>query len=217
MELFKSIFQPTPDSTILDVGGFSGFWAQSGITSRITILRLDRPEILPPETPSNISSVRGDGCDLKEFADQSFDLVFSNSVIEHVGSFERQQAFAREAIRVGRSVWTQTPAWEFPFEPHVLTPFFHWLPARLQETLFPMTVWSLLKSPKPTPAEVDGVRARLLSLREMKDLFPGAQILVERFCGLPKSYVASLPRSLDFIRAKGQQSNPAGCLSKKEP
>ena len=99
-------------------------------------------------------------------------------------------AFAREALRVGRRVWAQTPAWEFPLEPHVLTPFFHWLPKAAQKWLLPWTVWALLKAPKPTEQDYAQVRACLLSGREMRELFPGARILTEYFWGLPKSYVA---------------------------
>lgn len=38
-----------------------------------------------------------------------FDLVYSNSVIEHLGTWEKQQAFAAEARRVGRGYWIPTP------------------------------------------------------------------------------------------------------------
>ncbi len=149
MDRFIQLCRPTAETTILDVGGFSAFWRDSGVTAQITILRLDGAEILPPGTPSNIRSIDGDGCDLREHADKSFDLVFSNSVIEHVGDWERQCAFARSAMRVGRRVWAQTPAFEFPLEPHVLTPFFHWLPKATQEKLLPWTVWALIQRPPP--------------------------------------------------------------------
>lgn len=132
----------------------------------------------------------GDGCALP-FADGEFDVVFSNSVIEHVGSWERQQAFAREARRVGRRLWVQTPAREFFIEPHLLAPFVHWLPRRTQRGLIRWaTGWGWLT--RPTPAQVDEFLAevRLLTRREMTELFPDCEILTERFLGLPKSYIA---------------------------
>ena len=64
----------------------------------------------------------GDGCALK-FPDKSYDIAFSNSVIEHVGSWERQQAFAKDIRRVGKAIWVQTPARECLIEPHYLAPF----------------------------------------------------------------------------------------------
>jgi hypothetical protein len=176
---------------ILDVGGFSGFWLSSGVQSQITILRPEAPEPLGPDCPANITSIQGDGCNLTGHGDGSFDLVFSNSVIEHVGNWERQKAFAREALRVGRRVWIQTPAFEFPMEPHVLTPFFHWLPGKWREKLYPLTAWAIFQRPKPTIADYHlHVCAELLSRRNMSELFPGAQIITERFLLLPKSYVA---------------------------
>lgn len=191
MGRFVRLCSPTSSMRILDVGGFSGFWSESGVPAQITILRPEGPENLPPECPPNIRSVAGDGCNLQEYADHSFDLVFSNSVIEHVGDADRQQVFAHEACRVGKSVWMQTPARAFPIEPHVLTPFFHWLPPAWQERLFPWTVWGLLRKPKPTLADYHlHVQARLLSRREVAAWFPGARIVTERFCGWPKSYIA---------------------------
>ncbi len=66
------------------------------------------------------------------FADQSFDLVFSNSVIEHVGSRDTQARFASEIARVGKLFWLQTPNRYFPIEQHLWTPLVHWLPRRWQ-------------------------------------------------------------------------------------
>ncbi len=61
----------------------------------------------------------------------SFDVVFSNAVIEHVGDRERQEALVREALRVGRRVFVTTPNRWFPIEVHTRLPFVHWLPDEL--------------------------------------------------------------------------------------
>jgi len=193
MRRFLTEYRPSSETTILDLGGFSAFWRHSGVDSQIIVLQLEGAEDLPAGTPANIRSIAGDGCDLREHADQSFDLVFSNSVIEHVGDLERQQSFAREALRVGRSVWVQTPAWEFPVEPHLLTPFIHWFPQSTYERLIPLSVWGLLRNAEERAAWSRHVRARLISAREMRAMFPGARLITERFCGLPKSHIAYLP------------------------
>ena len=117
--------------------------------------------------------------------------MFSNSVIEHVGTWQRQQAFAAEVRRVGRGLWIQTPARGFFIEPHLLTPFIHWLPRRWQRRLlrnFTLRGWI----DRPGPAEVDAFldEVRLLTLAEMRTLFPDCTILREQFCGMTKSYVA---------------------------
>ena len=62
------------------------------------------------------------------FADGAFDVVYSNAVIEHVGGRERQEAFVREALRVGRRVFVTTPNRWFPIEVHTRLPLVHWLP-----------------------------------------------------------------------------------------
>jgi hypothetical protein len=193
MDTFLKEFQPKADTTILDVGGYSGFWKNAGTSARIVILRPEGPEQLPADCPPNISSIQGDGCALSEHADKSFDIVFSNSVIEHVGGMERQREFAQEAMRVGRCLWIQTPAREFPIEPHLLTPFYHWFPRRFQERFFRWTVWGLLQSHRPTLAEYEEhTRAYMLSRSDMRALFPRATIVTERFLGWPKSYAACM-------------------------
>ena len=105
---FLSTFQLTKETRILDVGGYPLCWRDIPI-QHITLLNThplcsyDRSFMT-----ANQEFVLGDGTDL-QYEDKSFDIVFSNSVIEHLGTFERQQAFAREAQRVGRVLLVQTP------------------------------------------------------------------------------------------------------------
>ena len=182
---------------ILDVGGLPRAWQGVPIQSQITILNIEpinEYEILFLQP--NQTTLVGDGTRLP-FEDQSFDLVYSNSVIEHLGTWEKQQAFAAEARRVGRGYWIQTPAREFPVEPHYFGPFVHWFSKPVQKRLLRnFTLWGLLG--RPTDAILDAVLAelRLLSFREYQQLFPGGRIWVERALGLPKSYTAyALPSS----------------------
>jgi hypothetical protein len=79
-------------------------------------------------------------------------------------------------------------------ECHTLAPFVHYLPQRYRRPLLRnCTLWGLLA--RPTPAQVDEFLAstRLLSFEEMQLLFPDCTILVERFAGLAKSYIAFRP------------------------
>ena len=187
---FTEVLSPTQQSVILDVGGYPWFWQSFPKPHQITLLN---PHVVPglaDQYAGQFRFVAGDGCKL-EFPDRSFDIVFSNSVIEHVGTFARQQAFAAEARRVGRALWIQTPAREFFIEPHLLTPFIHYLPRSVQARLLRyFTVWGLMT--RPSPKEVAGFldEVRLLTYREMQELFPDCQILRERFMGFTKSYVA---------------------------
>jgi hypothetical protein len=190
MRRFLDVLAPTPDATILDVGGNYGTWIGTALRCRITLLNIHK---IPPQTlPAGlqIETVIGDGCDL-QFADRTFDIVFSNSVIEHVGSFERQRTFARECCRVGRQLWIQTPARSFPIEPHFVAPFIHFLPHSAQLRLARrFTLWGLLA--RPSPAQIDALlrELRLLTYPEMRELFPDSEIIREKMFGLTKSYIA---------------------------
>ena len=125
-------------------------------------------------------------------SDKSYDIGFSNSVIEHVGSWERQQQFASEIRRVARSLWVQTPAYECPIEPHYLTPFIHYFPRSFQKKILRWcTLWGWLEH--PTREQIDSMveTTRLLCKSEMQQLFPDCEIITERMLWIiPKSYIA---------------------------
>lgn len=85
----------------------------------------------------------------------------------------------------------QTPAREFPVEPHLLAPFIHWLPLSLQRRLVRYgTGWGLLT--KPTPRQIEDFlqEIRLLTFDEFQRLFPDSTILKEKLLGFTKSYSA---------------------------
>src|SRR5229473_8151926 len=109
--------------TILDVGGEHPTWLLIGRRHGITLLNLSAPE-----NCNGFAYVLASGCELP-FPDKSFDLAFSNSVIEHVGTEENQFRFAREMMRVGKQIYCQTPSRLFPIDPHLGAFFLHWLPA----------------------------------------------------------------------------------------
>jgi hypothetical protein len=128
MAQFDAIIRPGPDELVLDVGGYPGTWTtRPQIPKRIDCLNVHAVNWDAAGYPNHrIATTVGDGCALA-CGNGSYDIVFSNSVIEHVGDWEKQKAFAGEARRVGRKLWIQTPAFECPIEPHVLAPFVHWL------------------------------------------------------------------------------------------
>ena len=133
-ERFASLFKPRADTTIIDIGGYPWDWKDGRVRSRFTIVNLDRPQLSEEELKEwNVTVADGRAL---PFADNSFDIAYSNSVIEHLSTYENQQEFAAEMRRVGRRLWVQTPARSFPIEPHLLTPFIHYLPRRLQRSFF---------------------------------------------------------------------------------
>lgn len=191
--LFRSLIQSLPRPLrILDVGGTQVFWqtmqfhTEPGV--HITILNQTPVKV----THQSFDSDTGDACDLSRFKDKSFDIVFSNSVIEHVGSFEDQKRMADEVRRVGRHYFIQTPNRYFPIEPHFVFPFFQFLPLTVRIGL--VRRWPLGWHPRFTDDDEarEAVSSiRLLTLKEVKTLFPGARIYKERFCGLTKSFMTA--------------------------
>ena len=133
MRRFAREFRLTSATRILDVGGAPETWELLAERPRVTLLNTPRTK---KEMSRAAAWVAGDGRALP-FADGAFDIVFSNSVIEHVGDSASQERFAREVMRVGRAYWVQTPNRRFPVEQHLLTPAVHWLPRAWQRRIVP--------------------------------------------------------------------------------
>jgi hypothetical protein len=192
-DLFVHSLQPRLSDTMLDVGGYPGVWTtQPQPCGHIVTLNVDKIHWDKESAPHhNITSMSGDGCSLP-MPDQSFDILYSNSVIEHVGDWHRQQQFASEARRVGKALWVQTPAYECPIEPHYMTPFIHYFPASFQRKMARwFTVWGLIERPNRKQVELMVGSIRLLRKVEMARLFPDCEIMTERLLWIiPKSYIA---------------------------
>jgi SAM-dependent methyltransferase len=189
MAQFLAGMQPADTATVLDLGGYPWVWAEAGVKFNVLAVNVDVPPGMERFEPQ-FALRQGDATNLP-FGDGSFAITYSNSVIEHLGTWERQQAFAREARRVGRRLWIQTPARWFPIEPHLIAPFVHYFSKGIQMHLLRWcTIWGWLTRPTRQQVAAFLAEVRLLTLREMQELFPDCQILRERLCGLTKSYIA---------------------------
>jgi hypothetical protein len=177
---------------ILDVGGTQAFWEMMGQDAlgqaHITLLNLTTQ----PVSGSRFTSVAGDARDLSRYGDSSFDVVFSNSVIEHLGpAFSDQQKMAHEIRRVAKRYFVQTPNRYFPIEPHFLTPGFQFLPVTARAWLlshFNLGWYDRIPDRREAKREVESVA--LLSESQVRTLFPAAKIYRERIAGITKSFVA---------------------------
>jgi ubiquinone/menaquinone biosynthesis C-methylase UbiE len=180
-QLFVDLCAVQPGERILDVGAGSGAALERFNTTN-PIVAVD---LVPKKdtwlTHSNVQVGVADGTALP-FADDEFPIVFSNSVIEHVPK-DLQPAFAAEIRRVGRRYFVQTPNRYFPIEPHYQFPLFQFLPRSMQKWL--NRHFSLGWRRKGEWEDV-----RLLSARELRRLFPDAEIRRERLFGLTKSLMA---------------------------
>jgi hypothetical protein len=185
---------------ILDIGGRQKYWEMVAgdllqtDDLRITLLNVEEPSVSHP----SFTGIRGDGRSLPQMADGQFDVVFSNSTIEHVGTLDDQHQMAREVRRVGKRYYVQTPNRRFPIEPHFLFPGFQYLPVRGRAWLlrhFRLGWFEKTPDPQEALRQVTGIR--LLTKTEVRRLFPEANIFEERWCGLTKSFVAFTPACCD--------------------
>lgn len=176
--------------TILDIGGTEAYWRMMEFEDpeiKIILLNLTKQEI----HNSQFESIVGDATKLDCFADKSVTLVYSNSVIEHLYTITAQKQMAEEIRRVGCNYFIQTPNYCFFMEPHWVFPFFQFLP-------FGCRVWltrrfQLGHIGKITDRD-EAVRQvkeiNLLTVTQMKALFPEAKIYREKFFLFTKSIVA---------------------------
>jgi hypothetical protein len=185
---FLDLVKPPKRAKILDLGGSPWMWELIEHEFDVTLVNLPNNTEQPYDMPKGYTYVEGDATDLKQvFADQSFDVVFSNSVIEHVGDDVKQAAFAAETRRLGKAYWIQTPSDRFPIEVHTGVLFYWSLPEFVKTQL--KKSWR-----KQNEGWTEMVEStRVLSRQHMKNLFPDAQFYVERKLMFEKSYAAYRP------------------------
>ncbi|MBA3542727.1 MAG: class I SAM-dependent methyltransferase [Deltaproteobacteria bacterium] len=187
-DLLASVPRP---ARVLDVGGTQAYWevAEAAGLEGVTVVLLNRAP--PVVTRPGFESRGGDARAMPELADQSFDVVFSNSVIEHVGDRDDQRAMASEVRRVGKRYFIQTPNRHFPIEPHFLVPGFQFLPLEVRvQLVMRFSLGWYARTPDRAAAHALATSIELLTGPELAALFPGATIHRERFAGLTKSLIA---------------------------
>jgi hypothetical protein len=189
---FRAAIQHLPRPLkVLDVGGTQAVWESIGFVDQpdihITLLN-----IVPSESShSNIVSVCGDARNMREFRDGQFDVVYSNSVIEHVGSIEDMRKMAREIQRVGKRYFLQTPYLYFPIEPHFVFPMFQFLPVSWRVRLVQnFSLGWIGRLPEQKSAEREVTSINLISKKQLRSLFTDADIATEKFFGITKSLLA---------------------------
>lgn len=181
---------------VIDLGGRAAYWRAMGLEKlrglgvHVTLVNLEQ-ERVPPAEADLFSFLHGDACSLPDHADDSFDFVHSNSVIEHVGGRARRQAFASEVRRLAPAYFVQTPYFYFPVEPHFLSLGFHWLPERVKiRRLMRQDLGHHRREATVESARATVRSARLQTGQQMRELFPDATIVHERLFGLVKSLIA---------------------------
>ena len=205
-QVFRARFQITRSTRILDFGSGSGDHVASLLEGadytprNIFIADIDEGAVMSGARRYGFCPVPLT-CEGKlPFGDGFFDIVFCSSMIEHYtlpkseiwhvrsGSdfcqvaWPRQQECAQEVQRVGRRYFVQTPNKWFPIESHTWLPFVGYAPRWLLIAILRVSNRVWVKSTQPD--------WHLLNRRQMRALFPGAEIVLEKSAGLTKSLIA---------------------------
>ena len=184
-------FPDLPSMRVLDLGGTLRMWESAPVRPKhVTIVNLD-PRLHEPT--SDWYDVRnGDACAPEEdVLARDYDLVYSNSLLEHVGGHAKRQQLAAVIRDAAPRHWVQTPYRYFPLEPHWMVPGMQFLPLAARASI--ARRWPFGPASKNTPADnvvSEVAYVELVSLTEMRSYFPDSHIWIERLAGLPKSLVA---------------------------
>lgn len=196
VDLVEDVYADRRKVEIVDVGGTREYWniiPMEYLLRRnvhITLVNISTAENAAIGNDGVFSCALGDGCGLEDIGDCQFDIAHSNSVIEHVGDWDRMAHFAKEMRRIARSYYVQTPNYFFPVEPHFLFPFFHWLPlaARIRLAMrFSLGCFPRASSMEEAMSYIE--LCRLLTKSELQHLFPDAALYRESLLFLAKSFV----------------------------
>lgn len=195
-KLFMCKMKPGPADRVLDIGAGEGsgravnFFEEWYVwRERVTAIALEDLPLFRRAYPE-VKLVIGDGTHLP-FPDQSFEIAFSNAVVEHVGSSAQQRAFIAEACRVSRRVFLSTPNRWFPIDAHTMIPFAHWLPLGPRNAIYRFFGRTYFASE---------AHLHLLSARDLLALLPKGvrvRIVRQRILGWTANINVIIERSTD--------------------
>lgn len=185
--------------SILDIGGTKNFWEMNlkylpeGLVKEVDIVNL------PPQKNDQLEIngvvlrfYEGNILVNPNFRKKKYDLVHSNSVIEHVGNLSSQKKMAESVFVMGNYYWIQTPAKSFPLEPHFYVPFFPYIPLGLRATILRRFDLGFHKKESDwLQSRIVCEDTRLITRKEYACLFPKAKILNEKILCFTKSYTAT--------------------------
>ena len=182
-------FPGLADMNVLDLGGRVESWTNAVVRpAHVHVVNL---EPLPTELPDWAEADHGDACELPDaILGRQYDLVFSNSVIEHVGGHERRRRMAEAIQKLAPNYWVQTPYRYFPVEPHWVAPGMQFMPVPVRVVM--ARKWPLAYTPgKSYERAIQQVlTTELIGKAEMRYLFPEARIRSEHLLGVTKSIIA---------------------------
>lgn len=176
---------------VLDIGGTKSYWQAlepiwKGYDFDLTIVNLNAPTL----DEGRYHMRTGNACAMHEYDDKSFDIVHSNSVIEHVGQWSKMTEMANEVRRLAPHYFVQTPNIWFPVEPHFRSLFFALRPEVTRAHML-MRKRRGFRGPYDHFSEAIGViqSVNLLDATGLQELFPEGHLIRERVLGFTKSLI----------------------------
>jgi hypothetical protein len=184
---------------ILDIGGTVNFWRLNAVYMPASLIESIEVVNIPPvdEEDVVIEGIRiiaygGDALDVKTLRASQYDIVHSNSVIEHVGNLSDQKLFADIVRKISRHHFIQTPCLWFPIEPHFYFPFFALLPLWLRTALFQHFRLGFMGIERDwLQSRIRCEATRLMTRRELRHVFPGSECLPEFMFCMVKSWMVT--------------------------
>lgn len=185
---FAAEFPDFDTMNVLDLGGTTIFWERAPVRPKaVTVINLTAPG----EGLDWVRPITGDACDAPELVKgEEFDLVFSNSLIEHLGGHLPRLRFAEAVRSLAPRYAVQTPYRYFPVEPHWVFPGMQFLPLRARSWIAPRWPLGHTRGWDAPQAHAEVMFTELLSLTDMRVYFPDARFVWERLAGVPKSLTA---------------------------
>lgn len=183
--VFRSAFPDLGTYNVLDLGGTTEYWLRAPVRPRsVTVVNLLEPGL----GAEWITPLEDDACGFR--SSEKFDLVVSNSLLEHVGGYAMRKRLAGTVLAGASRHWVQTPYRYFPVEPHWLFPGMQFLPVAARKKI--AQHWPLIHTkPEDAQAALNGVLwTELVGRTEMQSLFPSSTVLFEKIVGIPKSLIA---------------------------
>jgi SAM-dependent methyltransferase len=196
LELFRETMRPSPWMRVLDVGAevesdtddCCKFIDKYPWKHRITAVNIDPRHVERiarryPEVEAVVADARS-----LPWPDKHFDIVYSNAVIEHVGSFEDQKQMASEVMRVGKQWFITTPNRWYPFEFHLRLPLVTWLPGDAYLRFGRIVRYNHVRRRYVTGADCSGIR--LMTAAELMKCFSGGRVVRQRVTFMAETLIA---------------------------
>lgn len=196
LELFYKTMRPSPWMRVLDVGAevesetddCCKFLDEYPWRHKVTAVNIDPEHVQRiaqryPEVEVVVADARN-----LPWPDNYFDIIYSNAVIEHVGTFEDQKQMASEVMRVGRQWFITTPNRWYPFEFHLRLPLVTWLPGDAYLRCGRIVGYDHVRRQYVMGADYSGLR--LMTPAELVACFSGSRVIKQRVTFMAETLIA---------------------------